>query len=163
MVGLLTALPGTRLTRRLEREGRLRGGSTGDNFERPNFVPAMEEGKLLAGYRRVLAALYSPEGFYERCAKAIDRLPATGGRAIARGGGVLRTAIRIVWGIGVVSPRRAHFWRLVRHALRRGFWALPRALGLAVLGESLVPYTQEIILPRIDRTLAALRLADAEA
>lgn len=156
MVGLLTALPGTRLTRRLAREGRLRGDATGDNFERPNFAPAMEEGALLAGYRRVLAALYSPEGFYGRCAKAIDQLPATGGRAIARGGGVLRTAVRIVWGIGVLSPRRAHFWRLVRRALRRGLWALPRALGLAVLGESLVPYTQQVVLPRIDRSLAAL-------
>jgi radical SAM superfamily enzyme YgiQ (UPF0313 family) len=43
MVNLLTALPGTQLTRRLEREGRLRGFPSGDSFERPNYEPAMDE------------------------------------------------------------------------------------------------------------------------
>ena len=39
MTGLLTALPGTALWRRLEREGRLRDHSDGDAFARPNFCP----------------------------------------------------------------------------------------------------------------------------
>ena len=63
MVNLLTALPGTQLWRRLEREGRLRGAPSGDSFERPNFVPALDERTLLAGYRRLLAALYSPDAY----------------------------------------------------------------------------------------------------
>jgi uncharacterized protein DUF4070 len=158
MAGLLMALPGTRLWRRLEAEGRLRGESWGDNFERPNFVPAMDERALLAGYRRLVAALYAPEAYYARCALALDQLPVRARAAADAGGadGTLAAVARIAWGIGVRSPRRRRFWRLVAHALRRGLGALPRALALAVIGESLIPYTQEVVLPRLDRSLAAL-------
>ncbi|BDG04772.1 B12-binding domain-containing radical SAM protein [Anaeromyxobacter oryzae] len=164
MVGLLMALPGTRLWRRLEAEGRLRGHGCGDNFERPNFVPALDEPTLLAGYRRVVAALYTPERYYARCALAVDQLPLRA-RAAADAGaaeGSLAAVARIAWGIGVRSPRRLHFWRLVGHALRRGTGALPRALALAVIGESLIPYTQEVVLPRLDRSLAELAAHDAQ-
>ena len=132
MVGLLLALPGTRLWRRLEAEGRLRGQSWGDNCDRPNFVPAQDERTLLAGYRRLLATL-EPGSYYARCALALDQLPLRA-RAVADAGGALgslATVARIAWGIGVRSPRRLHFWRLVAHALRRGADALPRALALA--------------------------------
>ncbi len=156
MVGLLLALPGTRLWRRLEAEGRLRGQSWGDNCDRPNFVPAQDERTLLAGYRRLLATLYAPGSYYARCALALDQLPLRA-RAVADAGGAvgtLATVARIAWGIGVRSPRRLHFWRLVAHALRRGVGALPRALALAVVGESLIPYTQDVVLPRLDRSIA---------
>src|SRR6266545_1164046 len=52
MVGMLLALPGTALWRRLEREGRLGSRASGDQFDRPNFAPAMGEAALVAGYRR---------------------------------------------------------------------------------------------------------------
>jgi radical SAM superfamily enzyme YgiQ (UPF0313 family) len=158
MVGLLMALPGTRLWRRLEREGRLRGHGSGDNFELSNFAPAMDERALLSGYRRVVAALYEPARYYARCALAIDQLPLRAGAAAEAGSarGSLATVARIVWGVGLRSPRRLHFWRLVAHALRRGLGALPRALALAVLGESLIPYTREVVLPRLDRSIAGL-------
>ncbi len=158
MVGLLMALPGTRLWRRLEEEGRLRGHGSGDSFERPNFVPALDERTLLAGYRRVVASLYAPGAYYARCALAIERLPlrARAAADAAAAEGKLAAVARIVWGIGVRSPRRLHFWRLVVHATRRGAGALPRALALAVIGESLIPYTREVVLPLLDRSLAEL-------
>ena len=165
MMGLLMALPGTRLWRRLEREGRLRGQSYGDNFERPNFATTMDERALLTGYRRVVAELYAPDRYYARCALAIDQLPLRARAAADAGGaeGTLGTVARIVWGIGLRSPRRLHFWRLVAHALGRGLGALPRALALAVLGESLIPYTCEVVLPRLDRTIAGLAPPGGEA
>jgi len=69
MVGLLTALPNTRLARRLEGEGRLLGESEGDNTHdlRLNFLPRMELGKLLAGYKRVLSEVYRPAHYFARC------------------------------------------------------------------------------------------------
>ncbi|HEX8951147.1 MAG TPA: radical SAM protein, partial [Polyangia bacterium] len=42
MVGILIALPGTQLERRLEREGRLVHESGGDNFMRTNFVTTLD-------------------------------------------------------------------------------------------------------------------------
>ena len=59
MAGLLIALPGTALWRRLDREGRLRDHSDGDAFTRPNFTPTMPERELIAGYADLLAELQS--------------------------------------------------------------------------------------------------------
>ncbi|MCA9674423.1 MAG: DUF4070 domain-containing protein, partial [Myxococcales bacterium] len=67
MVGLLTALPGTALWRRLDGERRLRHRSSGDQFDRPNFAPAMDERALLDGHADLLAELYSPEAYLRRC------------------------------------------------------------------------------------------------
>ncbi len=153
MVGLLLAVPGTALWRRLEREGRLRDGANGDQFGRPNFVPVLPERTLLAGYRRVLATLYSSDGYYARCHRCLEevRFPAGGLRR-----GWLKPLGRAVWRIGALGPRRAHFWKLVAHGLRRGVPGLTQAVLLAILGEHLVRYTQEVVLPRLDRALAAI-------
>jgi hypothetical protein len=159
MVGVLTAIPGTRLWRRLEQQGRLRldQPAAGDAFARPNFEPAMDERTLLVGYRRLLAALYDADGYYRRCATHLEQTvfrpgvvacesAAAGARALARAG----------WRIGLRGPRRANFWRLLAGALRRGRAAVPRAVTLAIVGESLIRYTEEVVLPRLDRAIAAL-------
>jgi hypothetical protein len=124
MVGILGALPGTALWRRLEREGRLRPGLTGDQFGRPNFQPVMDEAALLAGYRRLLASVYTTDAYYDRCTRHIEQatpLPTPWRR------GALGTLLRVAWGIGVRSPRRRALWRLVARALWRGPLALARA------------------------------------
>jgi radical SAM superfamily enzyme YgiQ (UPF0313 family) len=160
MVGLLSALPGTQLWRRLESEGRLRSVPSGDQFERPNFATAMEEEVLLRGYRRLLASLYSAEAYYRRCALYLDQARPTPS-PLRRG--TLGSLARAVWGIGIAGPRRRHFWRLVGHAARRGLPSFARAVTLAVLGEHLVRYTEEVVLPRLDRALAPAGEAPAAA
>ena len=70
MVGLLTALRGTDLYSRFEREGRLLGESTGNNVEIAlNFQPQLDRQVLIDGYRRVLATLYDPSlrSYFARC------------------------------------------------------------------------------------------------
>ena len=50
MVGLLQALPGTKLYQRLNRQGRLLGDTTGDNVDGTiNFVPQMNRETLRQG------------------------------------------------------------------------------------------------------------------
>jgi radical SAM superfamily enzyme YgiQ (UPF0313 family) len=157
MVNLLTALPGTQLWRRLEREGRLRGTPSGDSFERPNFVPALGERTLLAGYRRLLAALYSPDAYYRRCALHLDAVPLRRG-AVGHSvdNGSLGALWRAVWRLGIRGRRRQLFWRLLARALRRGTDLLPRAVMFAIVGESLIRYTEEVVLPRLDASLSEL-------
>ena len=153
MVGLLGALPGTALWRRLESEGRLRRAQSGDQFGRPNFEPVLDERVLLRGYRWLLASLYSAEAFYRRSRQHLDeaRIPQARLRS-----GALASLARAVWGIGLRGPRRRHFWRLVLHGLKRGPNAFARAVTLAVLGEHMIRYTDEVVLPRLDRTLAEI-------
>jgi hypothetical protein len=157
MVNLLIALPGTQLWRRLEREGRLRGAGSGDSFERPNFVTSLDERTLLAGYRRLLAAVYSPEAYYRRCALHLETAhlrPGSLGQSV--GSGELGAFFRGVWRLGVRGSRRRLFWKLVAKGLRRGVDMLPRAVTFAIVGESLIRYTEEVVLPRIDASLAEL-------
>ncbi|HSN93056.1 MAG TPA: B12-binding domain-containing radical SAM protein [Anaeromyxobacteraceae bacterium] len=160
MVGVLTALPGTALWRRLEKEGRLRRASTGDQFDRPNFATRLPEERLLAGYRRLLAEIYSPEAYYRRCRIQIERAPARGGPG--RPGGAAALA-RAVWRLGVLSPRRGHFWRLAFAGLRRGTATFARAVTFAILGEHFLRYTAEDVLPRLDAALAEIRAGAAVA
>jgi hypothetical protein len=76
--------------------------------------------------------------------------------------GTLGTLLRLVWGIGIRSPRRRALWGLVARALRRGPLALARAAALAVRGEHLLRYTEEVALPRLDLQLAALKRETAD-
>ncbi len=162
MVGLLSALPGTALWRRLESEGRLRSDCSGDQFERPNFVPRLPERKLLAGYRRLLATLYSDESYYARGRAYLEkvRIPAGGGSIRP---GWPRPLLLSLWRIGVVSRRRRHFWSLVAVGARRGRWAFAQALSIAILGEHMVRYTEEVVVPRIEESLRALESAPTPA
>jgi len=157
MAGVLTALPGTALWRRLEREGRLRRASTGDQFARPNFEPAMDERVLVAGYRRLLSELYTDEAFYARCERHLEEtiFPESG----ALRPGWQATLARAALGIGVAGRRRARFWRLLAKGAVRGRQAFARAVTLAVLGEHMIRYTEEVALPRLDAALAALDAA----
>ncbi|MCD6498942.1 MAG: B12-binding domain-containing radical SAM protein [Deltaproteobacteria bacterium] len=155
MIGPLIALPETALWRRLEEEGRLRASTSGDQFGRSNFVPIMDERALLVGYRQLMADLYSPKAYYERCEayiKEAGRLP-TGGLA---GVTDIKDFANALYKIGLKSPHRRLFWRL----LRQSFGAAPHTLKWAVVhaiqGEHMIRYTQEYVLPRLDAALDEL-------
>ena len=77
MVGLLMALPNTRLARRLAAEGRLLEDCQGNNTHhlRLNFVPQMPAERLLEGYKGLLAEIYSPRAYFRRCRTLLSRLP----------------------------------------------------------------------------------------
>lgn len=70
MPGLLAALRGTVLHRRLASEGRLRekefSGNNTHRFEF-NFKPVLSEEFLVEGYVDLLEQLFSPANYYERC------------------------------------------------------------------------------------------------
>lgn len=153
MVGLLTALPGTALWKRLAREGRLRETSGGDQYVRPNFAPVMDERALLEGYAALLGELYSPEAYVERCLAhlALAPIPTTRVRA-----GGLRIGARALWQLGIAGPRRAIFWRLLVTAVRRSPAFTSWAIEKAIQGEHLIRYTHEQVVPRIHAAAAEL-------
>ncbi len=155
MVGMLTALPGTALERRLRREGRLRQQSSGDQFARPNFAPHMDEAALLAGYAELMSEIYSARAYYDRVQAFVDRAGPVPKRPVAPD--QLASLARAMVGIGILSPRRRHFWRLLARTARRTPRNLVRAVTHAIMGEHMIRYTDEELLPRIRRAQAAVR------
>jgi len=67
MVGLLQAVPGTKLHQRLKVEGRLIGQTTGNNLDgTTNFAPRMNRETLREGYKSLMGYLYAPGPYYQR-------------------------------------------------------------------------------------------------
>jgi hypothetical protein len=116
----------------------------------------MDERTLLAGYADLLGQLYRADSFYKRCALLIDTIGRHKAPLRWRPGG-LRVLLRTLWSIGLRSPRRGEFWRLLVRTLRRAPHAFPRAIELAIQGEHLIRYTREDVLPRLGRALQAIR------
>ena len=89
MVGLLQAMPGTQLFRRLRREGRILHTDAGDNTSISlNFLPRMNAAKLVEGYRSVLKQIYSYEAYYDRVKLYLSRTQPTFGERRLNSGGL---------------------------------------------------------------------------
>ena len=156
MVGILTALPDTALWRRLKAEGRLRDHSDGNAFGRTNFATTMDEETLIRGYAGLLGELYSEPGYIKRCLSYLHRAPEPAANRQLRSGW-LRLLARAVWHLGVMSPRRSLFWKLVGRAARVSIRRVPWAIEKAVQGEHFLRYTSEDVLPRLEAAVTEVR------
>ncbi len=76
LVGLLTALKGTNLWARLERENRLLDKPVEINATALNFRPQMDPRTLVEGYLRVVGTIYDPTlaNYFDRCLTLLDNL-----------------------------------------------------------------------------------------
>jgi len=144
MVGILTALPQTRLWHRLKAEGKLINGATGENTDgRLNFQPKMKK-KLLAGYQKLLATLYSPKHYYQRINTFLRNYTPTARTRLT--GEDLLAFLRAGWRLGIVSKARLRYWQLIIKTTLVKRRALPIAVELAIHG-----FHFEKILERVCR------------
>jgi len=134
MVGLLTALPKTRLYSRLMEEGRLLTHSTGNNTEAVlNFVTKLDSDFLIKGYRSLMHSLYEPEAYYQRIQSYLSRYRHVGRREHLGVAG-LKAFLRSLWCLGVRSPGRLAYWRFLLHTLVRYPREFGQAVALAIYG-----------------------------
>jgi hypothetical protein len=120
MIGLLTAVPETRLYKRLEREGRLLFKASGDNTSTEgtlNFVPKMDREKILEGYRWVMDTIYSPQMYYERIKAFLESYQPRAKAVLEKND--LVTLLRTLWYLGVRDSKeaRACYWKAMKDAL----------------------------------------------
>jgi len=149
MIGVLAALPGTQLERRLVREGRLLGRSSGENFGRPNFETKLPESTLLRIYRAALEQIYDPEEYFARCLRALDLRPRGRGVLSLPWSYALRCLLRSLWRQGVTGTYRRAYWRFMASVLCRAPRRIARAVALAIAGEHMIRFTRETLLPRL--------------
>jgi len=135
MVGLLQAPCGTRLYRRLKEEGRLIGETSGNNTDTSmNFIPRMDPEVLLAGYKRILQSIYSPEAYYARVRTFLANYTPSG---------VVKPRIRLpevgaffesIYALGLKGRERAQYWKLFFWTLLRRPKLFPLAITFSIYG-----------------------------
>src|SRR5437660_1746661 len=113
MVGLLTALPDTQLWRRLEKEGRLLGESSGNNTNCAlNFVPKMDAARLVEGYQSIMRTIYKPSEYYQRVLESLRRTTQKGPEPSRFNIlDALAAFTRLTFKLGVLDRDRKEFWR----------------------------------------------------
>ena len=149
MEGLLTVLKGTDLYYRMEREGRLRGDTTGDNLATQlNFVPEMPEEVLNAGYKRVLNTIYDRRlaEYFARCWTLVQHLDRS--RAPTPMSTPLRPSEMLRFAVAslkqLVSPQGPAYLQFLSRVITHHPAMLREALGLAAKGYHLRKITEQI-------------------
>ena len=163
MMGILTALPGTQLERRLTREGRLIERASGETFGRANFKTALPETTLLETYSAALEQIYRPEEFFTRCLRALELRPRSDAPFALPWRYALGCLLRSVWRQGVTGNYRRAYWRFLGQVLRRTPRRIARAVALAIAGEHMIRYTAEDVLPRLASAIEQVRAEEAAA
>ena len=136
MVGLLNAPRGSRLYERLKDEGRLLKDPSGDNMDfSTNFMPKMDWGILIDGYKRILDTIYSPRNYYERVRTFLrEYRPPQWGRQIVLRPLHLWVALKALWALGFKAEGRKHFWRSLVSTLLKYPRSLPEFFTVALYG-----------------------------
>lgn len=156
MIGPLQAMPNTELWVRLTREGRLRADFEGDTFGLCNFETKLPQLTIATGYRRVLASLYSPDGYFDRLKSLITAMKGCRNETMTRlSASMLRKYLVKLTGamsflLFFSEYRKQYisflFWVLANHPDKLVF-----AIARSIVGYHFIKYTQDVMLPRLDR------------
>jgi radical SAM superfamily enzyme YgiQ (UPF0313 family) len=125
MVGLLSALPNTQLTRRLIREGRYRprpdikGDQCTGGLE---FITLRPRRDILADYKVVLESIYNPNAYFGRVRHIgcnLDVPPHAVRTMFKELRRAIGSSVRLAWRMTVRQPElRRYYWRTVFDCLR---------------------------------------------
>jgi len=129
MVGLLQAIPGTPLYERLEKEGRLRGRSSGDNVDgTTNIMTRMNPEELRRGYQSILTTIYTPKCYYERLRAFLSEFQLHGLKQRS-GFNDFLAFLRTIVKLGIIGRERFLYWKLLGWTC----FKRPELFSLAVL------------------------------
>ncbi|MBN2415509.1 B12-binding domain-containing radical SAM protein [bacterium] len=139
MLGMLYALPNTKLSRRLEKEGRFFRSSTRFDADRRvidqttnglNFVTIRPRADILRDFRRVERAIYSPANYFDRVTTSVLQLKRKARHTpkltkwLRTGFAFLRVSRRLTMDRLTARPYRTMFFKILLNN--------PRALEAAV-------------------------------
>ena len=135
MVGLLGALPKTRLYQRLKETGRLLKEPSGSNtLLELNFTPKMGQKKLLEGYQKIMKTVYSPQEYYQRVKTFLREFRPPLRKVPKFHFYYLKLLFSSFWLLGLRYNGRRHFWKLIFWSLFRRPKTFPQAIGFSITG-----------------------------
>jgi radical SAM superfamily enzyme YgiQ (UPF0313 family) len=130
MVGLLNAPKGTKLEKRLLKEGRLLNDFTGNNTDFSiNFIPKMNPEVLMDGYKKILNTIYSPRYYYARVTRFLKDFQPQKKKIFHINFSYVQALIKSIFKLGFAGEERFYYWKLF-------FWSLfrkPQLFSLAIL------------------------------
>jgi radical SAM superfamily enzyme YgiQ (UPF0313 family) len=167
MVGLLQAMPGTQLFRRLRKEGRIVDAGAGDNTgDKLNFLPHMDAAQLIDGYRSVLKRIYSSAAYYERVKLYLSRTQPkpvrhSSSQSASRQQwitcGNVRAFVTSLLRQGVFGSQRWSYWKFLLTVATRYRHCVGAAMTLAVMGYHFQVMTRRLS-EAIDSPMLALEM-----
>jgi len=168
MVGLLQAMPGTQLFRRLWREGRILHAGAGNNTSISlNFLPRMDATKLVEGYRSVLKQIYASDAYYRRIKLYLSRIQAASREKRVKERWLTRANARaLVHSIirqGVLGRQRWSYWKFLAAAATRYRHSFGTAMTLAVMGYHFQVMTRRLSKFRLPAFPAVANVAERPA
>ena len=135
MVGLLMALPQTKLYNRLKEAGRLLFKSSGNNTDTStNFRPNMNSDLLEKGYKQILKAIFSAKNYYNRIITFFKEYHPFKQIQYAKTKGKIGAFFKSVWRFGILDKGRMYFWKMIFWTLFHKPYLLVEAFTLSVFG-----------------------------
>jgi radical SAM superfamily enzyme YgiQ (UPF0313 family) len=134
MVGLLQAVPGTKLYQRLKLQGRLTGHTSGNNGDgTTNFISRMNRDTLREGYRNLMEHIYAPGPYYRRLRTFLREYqpPKISGSPNWR---YLMAFLHANVRLGILGRERFHYWGLLLWTFFRRPSLFPLAVTLSIYG-----------------------------
>jgi len=130
MVGLLNAPHGTKLHKRLLKEGRLLNNFNGNNTDiSMNFIPRMDSNLLIEGYKKILNSIYSPKNFYDRVFRFLKTYEPKKKKVFHLNPNYVLALFKSMFRLGFIGRERIYYWKLF-------FWSLfrrPELFSLSIL------------------------------
>ena len=118
MVGLLTALPDTKLYHRLHSENRILKQSSGDNTDfSVNFIPKMKLEELIKGYQRLLTTIYSPKAYHTRVKTFLRKYHQVSHKRKPMSLNQMLAFVKTLFFIGFWNKASLYYWDLL-------FWTI---------------------------------------
>ena len=155
MIGLLTALPNTQLTRRLKKENRLAEGfdkvteNHGDQcLGGLNFEPVRSKQDIYQDYRNVIEVVYSPKEYFSRvrevtlmldCSKKRMKLPLK--HQIKD----LKAFAKLIYKMGIKADYRKEFWSVLWTCVTKNPRAIRYSVALVALYLHFHPFSKYLV------------------
>ncbi len=135
MVGLLSAMRGTKLYQRLSNEKRIIKDGSGNNTDfTVNFIPKMPYETLLDGYKKIIATIYAPEHYYSRIKEFLKEYRPFTKRTVRISWCDLEAFFKSLFVIGFLGKERVHFWKLLGWSIIKRPTLFPLAVTYAIYG-----------------------------
>lgn len=145
LIGLLTALPGTRFQHRLIKENRFIKESAGNHTHilDLNFEPKMNKDYLIDGYINTLKYLYTPKNYFNRCLGFLKRAKF---KKHSFKLSIKHRKLLKIFLTQITSSYWQDYLKFLSKVIIQCLNKLKEALYLAVVGHHLIKLTEEMMV-----------------